>query len=145
MIPYNIQKRIFVLLVFLAYFTPLLRCINNCYFGDNIYLTSIQAHQFQECGIDFIIKPTTFLILIFLSFLSVLSVNGRKYTELDNDDKSIDAGISKKYFIYSNISDVDDEVYYELHNTAYWTPIKRFKKNFVEMVLFERAPNNKTY
>ena len=44
----------------------------------------------------------------------------------------------KQYFIYSNISNLPDEIIDELHDKSQWTLLKKFKKGAVFISLYER-------
>ena len=63
----------------------------------------------------------------------------RRFIEMKNEDKTIGADTNRKYFIYSNISNVEDSLAEELKNKAHWIPIKRFEKGFVFITIYERV------
>lgn len=53
----------------------------------------------------------------------------RRFIELAHEDKIVSsADMNKRYFIYSNISNLEDELVDELKDTAKWTSIKSFAK-----------------
>ncbi len=66
----------------------------------------------------------------------------RKFVELENEDKTVGVNTNNKYFIYSNISNLDDSVYYDLKNTSKWKPVKKFEKGFVNMILYKNLKFN---
>jgi hypothetical protein len=45
--------------------------------------------------------------------------------------------LNVKYFIYSNISNLNDEMADKLKNTAHWRPVKHFKKGCVFITIYE--------
>jgi len=61
----------------------------------------------------------------------------RKFVELKNDDKTVGVNTNNKYFIYSNISNLNDSLCFEFKNSSNWKPIKKFEKGFVTMILYE--------
>jgi hypothetical protein len=62
----------------------------------------------------------------------------RGYIELKNEGKKVKApDLSAKYFIYSNISNLEDESVDELKNTAHWIPVKNFKKGCVFITIYK--------
>lgn len=63
----------------------------------------------------------------------------RKYVELENDGKFIGYKAGSKYFIYSNISNLDDELVAKLMNTHDWKVMRRFEKGFVFIEILERV------
>ncbi len=65
----------------------------------------------------------------------------RKYVELKNDDKVVGVNTKNKYFIYSNISNIDDSLYHELNSVTKWEPQKKFKKGFVKIILYKSLKN----
>ena len=66
----------------------------------------------------------------------------RKFVELENEDKTVGVDTNNKYFIYSNISNLDDSVYYDLKNKSHWKPLKKFEKGFVDIILYENLKFN---
>jgi hypothetical protein len=63
----------------------------------------------------------------------------RNYIELNNEDKTVgNNSLNAKYFIYSNISNLDDETIDELKNNSLWTPIKHFSKTPVFITIYEK-------
>lgn len=65
----------------------------------------------------------------------------RKYIELKNDDKIVGVNTQNKYFIYSNISNIDDSLYHELNTDSVWRPLKKFRKGFVKIILYKSLKN----
>jgi len=65
----------------------------------------------------------------------------RQFVELDNVGKTISSNTNNKYFIYSNISNLDDDFVDELRDKKSWTELKVFKKGFVEMIIYKRIPS----
>jgi hypothetical protein len=61
----------------------------------------------------------------------------RKYIELLETDKVVESKENNRYFIYSNISNLEDEFAYKLENPKDWVKIKSFKKGFVELILYK--------
>lgn len=66
----------------------------------------------------------------------------RRYIELKNDDREISSGSDRKYFIYSNISNIEDDLGIELMYQNKWTLIKEFKEGFVCIELYENKLHN---
>ncbi len=62
----------------------------------------------------------------------------RRFTELKNTNKIVGTEPDRKYFIYSNISNVEDSLYYDLKNKNHWMPLKEFKKGFVDITIFQK-------
>ena len=62
----------------------------------------------------------------------------RRFLDLKQEKEVINSGTNHKYFIYSNVSNVEDSFVDSLNNTAYWQPLKRFDKGFVTVVLYKR-------
>jgi hypothetical protein len=62
----------------------------------------------------------------------------RGYIELKNEGKIVGTSMDAKYFIYSNISNLEDEKIDELKNPQLWTPIKSFEKGVVFIILYQR-------
>lgn len=63
----------------------------------------------------------------------------RQFIELNNSGKIISSGADHKYFIYSNISNIEDKFANELINKNLWTNIKAFKKGYVEIIIYKRV------
>lgn len=62
----------------------------------------------------------------------------RKFIELAHVGKTVNStDMSKKYFIYSNISNLEDEYVDELKNVEKWTPIKSFEKWPVYITIYQ--------
>lgn len=62
----------------------------------------------------------------------------RKVIELNEIESHISSEPNRKYFLYSNISNVEDSFVLELKNKAKWKEIKRFEKLFVFISIYER-------
>jgi len=62
----------------------------------------------------------------------------RRFLDLQQKKQVINSGSNHKFFIYSNISNVDDSFADSLNNIAYWQPLKRFEKGFVSVILYKR-------
>ena len=67
----------------------------------------------------------------------------RGFVELKNDGKSIGTDEQSKYFIFSNISNVEDSFADELKNKNHWIPVKRFEKGLVYITIFKNTQYNK--
>jgi hypothetical protein len=65
----------------------------------------------------------------------------RRFVELKHEDKTVGTDPNHKYFIYSNISNVEDSFAEELKNRTYWKPLKKFEKGFVFIELYENLQN----
>ena len=61
----------------------------------------------------------------------------RKFAELKNAGKAVDNDPNKKYFIYSNISNVEDSLAYALKNKTQWEPVKRFEKGVIFIQIYK--------
>jgi hypothetical protein len=61
----------------------------------------------------------------------------RRFVELGNTDKIVGTKPDNQYFIYSNISNVEDTFANELKDKTRWTPVKEFKKGFVIMTIYK--------
>jgi len=61
----------------------------------------------------------------------------RKYIELIEENKIIGHDSTRKFFIYSNISNLEDDFTAEFKNPEKWALKKTFKKHFVEISLYE--------
>jgi hypothetical protein len=64
----------------------------------------------------------------------------RGYIEMKNEGKILGTSMNAKYFIYSNISNLEDEKVDELKNPLLWTPIKSFEKGVVFITIYKRNP-----
>ena len=62
----------------------------------------------------------------------------RRFLDLQQKKQVINSGSNRTYFIYSNVSNVEDSFADSLNNQSYWQPIKRFDKGFVSVVLYKR-------
>lgn len=62
----------------------------------------------------------------------------RELIELRKNAKSISDSTTNKYFIYSNISNLNDSLILNLKNAKYWQPIRTFEKGFVNIVVYKR-------
>jgi hypothetical protein len=67
----------------------------------------------------------------------------RDYIELRNEGKSVGTNEKCKYFIFSNISNVEDSFANELKNETHWIPIKKFEKGFVYITLYKSVYFNR--
>ena len=61
----------------------------------------------------------------------------RRFVELGNTDKIVGTKPDNRYFIYSNISNVEDSFAKELEDKTRWTPVKEFEKGFVVMTIYK--------
>lgn len=61
----------------------------------------------------------------------------RKYVELNSNNKII-GNATNEYFLYSNISNLEDSLEEELNNPQKWTQIKEFKSGFVFIKLMRQ-------
>jgi PAT family beta-lactamase induction signal transducer AmpG len=67
----------------------------------------------------------------------------RGYIEMKHQGKIVKApDLNVKYFIYSNISNLEDEWVDELKNTAHWLPVKNFKKGCIFITIYENRRGN---
>lgn len=66
----------------------------------------------------------------------------RHFIELTEKENIVSSDIHLKYYIYSNISNVNDSLADELHNRIYWTPVKRFEKWPVYITIYRSNRNN---
>lgn len=62
----------------------------------------------------------------------------RKFVELNNSGKIVGYDSNRKYFIYSNISNLEDGFAASLKNENLWQSIKTFKKGFVNITIYKR-------
>jgi hypothetical protein len=60
----------------------------------------------------------------------------RRFIELKNVNKAVDSDPSRKYFIYSNISNLQDSLADDMKNPKHWAPVKRFEKGFVFITIY---------
>ncbi|MDD4971534.1 MAG: hypothetical protein PHT07_19065 [Paludibacter sp.] len=60
----------------------------------------------------------------------------RGFTELKNEGKKVGTETNCHYFIFSNISNVEDSFADDLKNQAHWIPVKKFEKGFVTMIIY---------
>jgi len=65
----------------------------------------------------------------------------RKFVELKNTGKIIGDTHNCHYFIYSNISNVEDGFITELMNKKLWCPMKKFEKGYVLITIYEKILN----
>jgi len=61
----------------------------------------------------------------------------RGFTELKNEGKRVGADTNCQYFIYSNISNVEDSFADDLKNQTHWTPVKVFEKGLVHIIMYK--------
>jgi len=62
----------------------------------------------------------------------------RRFVDLQNQKQVISSTNNTKYFIYSNISNVEDSFADSLSNPTYWQAVKRFDKGFVKIIIYKR-------
>ena len=62
----------------------------------------------------------------------------RRFSELGNADKTVGTTTNNRYFIYSNVSNVDDSLLDELENPTRWTPVRQFEKGAVVIIIYEQ-------
>lgn len=62
----------------------------------------------------------------------------RRFVELCNTDKIVGTEANRQYFIYSNISNVEDSFLEELRNPTRWIPIRQFEKGVVVITIYEQ-------
>ncbi len=62
----------------------------------------------------------------------------QKFIDLKNSGKIIGNEPNRKYFIYSNISNLDDSLAFDMQNKKHWEPLKEFKKGFVHITLYKK-------
>ncbi|GHT77109.1 hypothetical protein AGMMS50262_17280 [Bacteroidia bacterium] len=65
----------------------------------------------------------------------------RGFIELVNDGKIVGNERNRKYFIYSNISNLGDELIDELHDLNRWTAIRTFSKGSVFITIYKNTQN----
>jgi 4-amino-4-deoxy-L-arabinose transferase-like glycosyltransferase len=63
----------------------------------------------------------------------------RRFSELIKEDKRVGIKTNNQYFIYSNISNVEDSLAIDLKNPQHWNEIKHFEKNFVFITIYKRV------
>lgn len=63
----------------------------------------------------------------------------RNFIELKNEGKRVGTEENCHYFIFSNISNVEDSFAAELENKTHWIPLKRFEKGFVYITIYKNA------
>jgi len=66
----------------------------------------------------------------------------RRFIELNNKVTHIGSKPDREYFIYSNISNLEDEIIDELQNNFKWKPIKEFKKGYVFIRIYQKLELN---
>lgn len=65
--------------------------------------------------------------------------NNRKYVELIKENKTLSADFSTaKYFVYSNILNLEDDKRIALQDTNQWQPIQYFEKKPVHFIIYKR-------
>ncbi|MFH0843449.1 MAG: hypothetical protein V1903_12640 [Bacteroidota bacterium] len=69
----------------------------------------------------------------------------QRYFDLKDRDLYISERADNKYFIYSNISNIDDTFINELYNKGKWTEIRTFRKGFVTVSIYENRFYNETF
>lgn len=63
----------------------------------------------------------------------------RDFIELSKNENSIGNDINSKYFIYSNISNLEDSLIDSFHDRTRWIPIKKFEKGSVFVTLYKNT------
>jgi len=63
----------------------------------------------------------------------------RRFVELNNEGKTIGTDENCKYFIFSNISNVEDSFASELKNKSHWIQIKKFEKGLVYITIYRNV------
>lgn len=66
----------------------------------------------------------------------------QRYIDLKDRDYRISGGHLTRYFIYSNISNVEDQFAEALFDSSQWREVKTFRSGFVRIVLFEKINLN---
>ncbi|MDO9152977.1 MAG: hypothetical protein Q7U47_04600 [Paludibacter sp.] len=61
----------------------------------------------------------------------------RKFVEMKNEDKIVGNEPIRKYFIYSNISNLNDSLLNDLNINSHWKPLKKFQSGFVKIILYQ--------
>ena len=67
----------------------------------------------------------------------------REFVELKNNGKVIGNDAFCKYFIYSNISNVEDSFVDKLKDQKHWIPVKTFEKGQVFIIIYKRVCKKK--
>lgn len=62
----------------------------------------------------------------------------QRFVELGSKNRKTGTETDREYFIYSNISNIEDSFSDELHNEKIWTPVKGFQKCFVVIRIYKR-------
>lgn len=62
----------------------------------------------------------------------------RKYTELKNAGKIVGNKTNTKFFLYSNISNIEDNFYQNLKNESKWKSVNKWEKGFVKILLYKK-------
>lgn len=97
-------------------------------------LAHLPYYELREECFDYIDKQKWDYSQISAGFC--LSGN-RRFAELKNENKTVGVDANRKYFIYSNISNVDDSFAEELMNPESWKAVKEFKKGFVSITIYQ--------
>jgi hypothetical protein len=63
----------------------------------------------------------------------------RRFAELIKEDKRVGVKTNNQYFIYSNISNVEDSLAVDLQKPQHWTEIKKFEMGFVFITIYKRV------
>jgi len=63
----------------------------------------------------------------------------QRYIDLKDRDLRIEGSTDKRYFLYSNISNIEDDQILEFENPSKWKTIKTFKEGYVFIKLMEKA------
>lgn len=67
----------------------------------------------------------------------------RRFVELTHAGEAVDNDPGKKYFIYSNISNLDDSFVASLSDTTNWLPLQTFKNGCIHITLYENRHPSK--
>jgi len=65
-----------------------------------------------------------------------------RYIDLNKKEYTIGSNYNQKYFIYSNVSNVEDHFAKELQNRNIWVPIKDFRKGYVLIIIYKNITVN---
>jgi len=63
----------------------------------------------------------------------------RGFVELKNNSKSVGTNENCKYFIFSNISNIEDSFADEFKNKSHWIPVKKFEKGLVYITIYRNC------
>jgi hypothetical protein len=97
-------------------------------------LAHLPYYELREECLDYLAKNNFDTILVSGGFCFK---GNQRYFDLRERDLYISERADNKYFIYSNISNIDDTFINELYNKGKWTEIKTFSRGFVTVSIFE--------